>query len=125
MLKYACVHNMFGVTSQPRRLRTAVQAALDVRDDRDPRDLGAEQLALRYAALVDEAKGTADEVKVAGDLGPKLLAALAALGLTPAARQEAVKGGPSGTEHRSPLDELRARRAARQHNAKAVDTATS
>lgn len=161
MLKYACVHNMFGVTSQPRRLKTAVAAALGARDDHDPRDVGAEHLALRYAALIDEAgpaakyrkhldvlsrvvllsddPNDADDARealnkvrdalahqaVVSDLGPKLLAALAALGLTTAARQ-AVKGGTGGTgQHQSPLDELRARRAARQHNAKTVDASSS
>lgn len=48
---------------------------------------------------------------VASDLGPKLLAALTALGLTPAGR--GAKGGGGGGGVRSKLDELRERRARR------------
>jgi hypothetical protein len=63
------------------------------------------------------------EHTVASDLGPKYLAALAALGLTPASR--AVKGGASNDSEPSPLDELRERRRTRAQRAAAVDaTAT-
>lgn len=46
---------------------------------------------------------------VASDLGPKYLAALTALGLTPAAR--GAKGGAGGASGGSKLDELKRRRA--------------
>jgi len=59
---------------------------------------------------------------VASDLGPKLLAALSALGLTPAARGDG-KGGTAGEPAANPLDELRARRAARTDRTATVDTA--
>ena len=55
------------------------------------------------------------EHSVASDLGPKLLAALTALGMTPAARGALagkVNPAPDGAV-RSPLDELRAKRAAK------------
>lgn len=49
---------------------------------------------------------------VASDLGPKLLSALDALGLTAKARHAGGKEG-SGAEPADPIDELRARRAQR------------
>jgi hypothetical protein len=68
-------------------------------------DRATAELALTYARYID-----------AGDdlskLGPALLSCLAALGMTPAARKAALKGGNGGTAA-TPLDELRARRAKR------------
>lgn len=57
------------------------------------------------------------EHSVASDLGPKLLAALTALGLTPAARKAAM-GGQDGAAHGSTADELRQRRADRAARAR-------
>jgi hypothetical protein len=81
------------------------------------RDRGTVALARRYAALIEEAAAVAEELErvipedestaqqlarlrsrcdamtVASDLGPKLLAALTALGMTPAARAASTKGG--------------------------------
>lgn len=99
-----------------RPLSAALTAAL--RDAKaEPRDKAAVALAKRYAALLDDAQALADaldevdpenaheartlaalKVKVdaytvASDLGPKYLAALAALGMTLAARNQASKGG--------------------------------
>jgi hypothetical protein len=118
-----------------------VEAALGEAQPAD-RDAGAVALARRYAYLIDEAAPAAnygeplrvlraavhtrDEHQalqritdalsahsVASDLGPKLLAALAALGMTPASRQ--VKGGePPGARIAAQLDEFTARRA-RKH----------
>jgi hypothetical protein len=71
----------------------------------DDRDAGAVELARTYVR----------EIAMGGDLaklGPALLACLAALGLTPAARAALVKGGTGGSVP-SPLDELKARRAKR------------
>lgn len=108
-----------------------------------PRDTAAVALAKRYAALLDDAAPDAkygeplrliaaalpmdDQVEkafrkvadalaqhsVASDLGPKLLAVLASLGMTPAGR--GVKGGAQGgpAPVASKLDELRARRERR------------
>lgn len=80
-------------------------------------DKAAVALAKRLAALMDEAQALADALDdvepentaeartlralkarvdahtVASDLAPKLLAALQALGMTPAARNQAAKGG--------------------------------
>jgi hypothetical protein len=51
---------------------------------------------------------------VHSDLGPKLLATLDALGMTPKGRAAIIgKGAPTREPAASPLDELRARRAAR------------
>jgi hypothetical protein len=71
-----------------------------------PQDAAAVALVRRYAATLDSYPDTLE------DLGPKLLAALTALGMTPAGR--GVKGGGSGAGPvASKLDELRARRAQR------------
>jgi hypothetical protein len=78
-----------------------------------PADAATVALARRYAALIDD---EGDLVKV----GPALLAALVQLGMTPKARS-AVTGGGAPDAGRTKLDELRARRAARQHPAAAVD----
>jgi hypothetical protein len=74
-----------------------------------PRDLGAVALAARYAVAIDQSVG---DLKVLSDLGPKLLATLTALGLTPAGRGVKEGGGDSAPVV-SKLDELRERRAAR------------
>jgi len=59
---------------------------------------------------LDKVRDALAQHSVASDLGPKLLAALAALGLTPAARKAATKGstdGGAGTTPVNPLDGLR------------------
>jgi hypothetical protein len=72
----------------------------------DVRDRAAAELALTLALAIDTG-----EVAIS-DASPKLLAALVQLQMTPAARAAASKCAPDAA--RSPLDELRARRAARQ-----------
>jgi len=119
----------------------------------DPADAATEALALHYAALIDNAAAGkkyaaalawlrraeqltdeeqhADTIRaalaahsVASDLGPKLLATLDALKLTPRAR--ATKEGGSGARPvKSALDELAGRRAARRRDSPAMDTSTS
>lgn len=72
-----------------------------------PQDAAGKALVRRYAAAID-----ADPTpELLADLGPKLLAALTALGLTPAGR--GVKGGGQGGTVAGKLDELRARREKR------------
>lgn len=97
------------------RLDAALSAApADARDD------VAVALAEAYADALD----AADRSGIVGtlaEIGPKLLAALAALGMTATARK-AVTGGP-GVRPRTALDDLRERRAARQHDATPVDGA--
>jgi hypothetical protein len=74
-----------------------------------PRDAAAVELVKQYAALLDDSAGAPDAL---ADVGPKLLAALTALGMTPAGR--GVKGGNGNAAPvASELDELRARRAKR------------
>jgi hypothetical protein len=76
-----------------------------------PEDKAAVALAEKYAALLDGQES--DITKV----GPAFLATLTALGLTPAGRAAVLgKGGGTGDgASRSKADELRERRAARQH----------
>jgi hypothetical protein len=66
------------------------------------KDAAAVQLALKYADAID-AEG--DLAK----LGPKLLAVLESLGLTPKGRRKE----EDSDSHNSPVDELKAKRAAR------------
>ncbi len=76
------------------------------------RDRAGVALARRYAQLLDAARDLPGEVETYADLGPKLLTALTALGLTPAGR--GAKGGAGDAPAIvSPLDELRARREQR------------
>lgn len=70
-----------------------------------PEDKAAAELAIVYAREIDLGL----EIP---KLGPALLACLAALGMTPAARNALVKGD-GGAPVASPVDELRARRAER------------
>src|SRR5688572_27006879 len=105
MLKCAYAHTIMCVVAQPGQLETSIRQAL-AELDAQPVDAGAVELALTYARAID----LGDEL---AKLGPALLAVLDALGMTPKARAAVVKGGAGGTEHRSPLDELRARRNAR------------
>jgi hypothetical protein len=89
-------------------LTASVRAGLATLEPLDDRDRGVADLALAYAKQID-----AGDVELL-DAGPKLLSALTALQLTPAARAAAVKGAAGGEAKRSPTDELRAKRAARR-----------
>lgn len=73
------------------------------------------ELAKRYAAEIDAGEDLAK-------LGPKLLACLDALLMTPKARAAVVKGGEDEPET-NPLDDLRERR--RKRYTTAVDAATT
>jgi len=59
---------------------------------------------------LDKVRDALAQHSVASDLGPKLLAALAALGLTPAARKAAMKGSTDGGAGPTPPDPLGALR---------------
>ena len=68
------------------------------------------------AELYDEVLKLAtriEEVHVAAVVGPKLLATLAELQMTPKARAGVIQGGGAANAGKSALDELRARRANR------------
>ncbi|TDP97655.1 terminase small subunit [Labedaea rhizosphaerae] len=108
-----------------------------------PTDAGLVALAKRYAAVIEEAQVWADEaaliepedddqwqrierlrkrvdaVTVLADLGPKLLAALVELGLTPRVRAAAGRGGGGAGDSGGPgkYDELKGRRATRAQRA--------
>ena len=84
-----------------------------------PEDQAATALAKQYAAQIDDG---ADLSK----LGPPLLAVLAALRMTPAARAAVVKGGaPGGGTDGGPLGQLRALRGTRADRAASMDTSAS
>lgn len=94
-------------------LKESVQAGLDQLEPLDVRDRAAADLALLYAEHLDDDADWADKLRdPLAELGPKLLAALTALQMTPAARKEALKGADTAPPA-SPLDELRKRRTAR------------
>lgn len=94
-------------------LHDSVRAGLAQLEPLDVRDRATADLALAYAAAIDEPYDWGDKQRdPLAELGPKLLAALTALQMTPAARKAAVQGSEA-PKPASPLDELRAKRAAR------------
>ena len=93
-------------------LQDSVRAGLAQLEPLDDRDRAVADLALAYAAAIDNPEDWQDRQRdPLAELGAKLLAALTALQMTPAARKAAMKGNAAPPA--SPLDELRARRAAR------------
>ncbi len=116
---------------KPPSITRALQAALRA-SQHSGGDAAAVALAARYAALLDRAEELAaeaadlrpetddqakrlatlaakvDALTVASDLGPKLLAALAALRLTPAARSAIVEGREVTSARPNPVARLRA-----------------
>jgi hypothetical protein len=94
-------------------LAAAVRSGLRELGEIDPRDRALADLAVSYAQAIDEPKDWGDVQRdPLAELGPKLLAALTALGMTPAARK-GITGDKPAEKPRSPLDELRQKRAAR------------
>lgn len=94
------------------RLSSAVEEAISAFTE------PAAELAMTYARKID-AGGDLEK------LGPQLLAVLESLLLTPKARAAAMRGEKNDSPAKSPLDELRARRAARQRGTTDLDTAAS
>ena len=91
-----------------------VRAGIAALGDLDPRDAACAALAVSYAEHIDDPQDWGDVQRdPLAELGPKLLAALTALGLTPAARKGIVGDKTPEAPKRSPLDELRAKRAER------------
>jgi hypothetical protein len=106
-------------------LAAAVRAGLAELEPLDVRDRAVADLAMIYATQIDNAlswETNTDRGRPEGwrdvqrdpvaELGPKLLAALTALGMTPAARK-GITGAAPVEKPRSPLDELREARAKR------------
>lgn len=83
----------------------------------DPRDQAAVELALTYAAALDDAGHECEECgRSGGDLtklGPALLATLEALLMSPRARAAAKKAVTDAKPAANPLDQLADRRARR------------
>lgn len=90
----------------------SVRAGLAELEPLDIRDRATADLALLYAARIDDTADWSDKQRdPLAELGPKLLACLIQLGLTPAARKAAVQ---TPTERpANPLDELRRKRQER------------
>jgi hypothetical protein len=91
----------------PRGMLSQVDAALAAHPV-EPRDAAAAELARTYAAAIDEG---ADLSKV----GPALLAALEALGLSPRARKAVKTDGQQPAAN--PLDQLAAARSRKRRPA--------
>jgi hypothetical protein len=106
-----------------RHYAALIDRAADVARDADALLVAAAAEGGALAERVAKLRAEVDVRAVTSDVGPKMLAALAALGMTPAARAGVVKGG-SDVRPGSALDELRSRRA-RQRDAAAVDPASS
>ena len=91
----------------------SVRAAIAELEPLDVRDRAAADLAIMYAKGIDEPFDWGDKQRdPLAELGPKLLQCLVQLGLTPAARKAATTPADQGPK-RSPLDDLRKRRAER------------
>lgn len=105
-----------------KNLEEAVRAAL-LELDLSKRDWGAARLAVAYARAIDQRScpECASKRAVLDELGPKLLTVLDALLLTPKSRAVRAKGGVTDEPVKSPLDELRAKRAARAGRTEAMD----
>jgi len=92
----------------------SVKAGLAELEPLDVRDRAAADLAIKYAQGIEEPFDWGDKQRdPLAELGPKLLAALTALGMTPASRKGIAAAVPA-EKPANPLDELRQRRAARQ-----------
>lgn len=81
----------------------------------DPKDAAIRALARRLARLIDELHGTSEESAMVIKLAAEYRQVLSALMLTPQSRMAAARGvvNHDVPAPRSPLDELRARRKAR------------
>lgn len=97
-----------------KRLAMLIDRAEQVAEDLDAVRVDPDDETM--IELIRRVRAKVDAQAVASDLGPKLLAVLAALGLTPAARSAVAKGGGTGESRRDPaavaLAQLRADRAA-------------
>ena len=121
---------MFAVIFPGMSLVDSVRAGLAALEPLDVRDQAAADLALLYAQAIDDAiawsesyaageesarkrpEGWQDKQRdPLAELGPKLLTALTALGMTPGARKTATT--PAAERPTNPLDELRKRRTER------------
>lgn len=104
-------------------MESTVQTAVAALTDLQPSDQAAVELALMYAANIDTDPDLIDK------LGPKLLAALDALGATPKARKaQTGKAAADDSAPTNPLHRIRddiAARRARMRGTPAVDAAAT
>lgn len=93
-------------------LYTSVLSGIEALGDVDPRDEACVELALSYARAMENGALTERAGFGIDTLGPKLLACLVQLRMTPQSRTAALGGnGASQTQKVDPLDEIRQRRA--------------
>lgn len=130
-------------------LATVVRKALRSVKDPSPVDVAVAELAITYAKAIDQAEVVAaslakvmrevaeldvdvydkllplavriERTAVLASLGPKLLAAMDALLITPKARASVRRGVKDAAKRANPLDQLMDRRAARERNPSPVD----
>jgi hypothetical protein len=119
-----------GAVALAKRYAALIDEAAPAAKYRKPLERLARAVALYHdeddeqvAEAFETIRTALSEHSVASDLGPKLLAALAALGLTIGAKGGAATDG-GATPRASVRDELRARRATRANRAASVDAAT-
>lgn len=133
-------------------LAGVVRKALRTVKDPGPADVAAAELAIHYAKAIDEAELVAaslakvlrevqeldidvydrllplavriERTAVLASLGPKLLAALESLLMTPRSRAAVRRGVKDAAKRANPLDQLMDRRAARERNPSPVDPAS-
>lgn len=91
-------------------LYTSVLASIAALGETDPRDEACVELALSYARALENGTHTERAGFGIDTLGPKLLACLVQLRLTPQARTAALGGESPNAAKVDPLDEIRQRR---------------
>jgi hypothetical protein len=111
-LQYAQLIDEAVYAQKYRKMMRLVMRAVDRYDGED-----SEEVAEAYGALA----AALSQHSVSSDLGPKLLASLTSLGLTPAARSDTGKATPNVSAAAGKRDELQARRADRQRRASSMD----
>lgn len=126
-------------SGRQRGLRADDKAALELALTYARRIDSAEDLSYRTALMLAKLAGVDEDLAEEVDrlraeysaadtvatFGPKMLASLDALTLTPRARAAVGRGGAGGGRRGDAVDEIRNRRERRQHGAAVVDASSS
>lgn len=89
---------------------SSVVSGLEELKPMDPRDEAVAELALSYARAMEDGSSVSGANFGIDQLGPKLLAALVQLRMTPQARSAVLVGEAPPGAKADPLDEIRQRR---------------